>query len=186
MKRHAASLLAILVLGVAAQAEITITPSEPTTDDEIQVTVSRWTSTGGYAINGMTFRMLGDTIYVDIFWRTPGFGEAVTQATVLHEETESLGKLAAGVYKVLVTHRGLNALTESASFAVSADQNAEPDPVTEPACDCICHRWPQFFAGRVCPLCGCSGEEEEQQPAPAIEIPSFFNRPQNLNIAWPW
>ena len=183
MKKHAIAVLAILTLGVAARADISITPSEPTPDDEIQITVSRWTSTGGYNINGTTCRMLGDTIYLDLYWRTPGFGEIVTSAIVLHEETESVGKLAAGMYKVSVTHLGLNAPTESASFTVSLNQSAEPAPSEEPICDCICHRCPQFFAGRACPFCGCVGPEPE---APESGIPSFFSHLLNLNITLPW
>jgi len=182
MKRHALVVLALLTLGATAQANITITPTEPTPDDEVEVTVSHWTNTGGYRIDAMTCRILGNTIYLDLYWETPSLGSVVTQATVLHEQTRSLGKLAPGTYTVRVSHRNLNALGESADFTVAQEQDAEapePDGPSAFPSDCICQRWPQFFAGRTCPFCGRTVEEQTDGG-----FPSLFVHPQHLTLSW--
>lgn len=168
MKSHTLAVLAILAVCATTQGKISLTPSDPTANDEIEVTVSRWTNTGGYHIDDMTAHVFGSLIYVDLFWSVPSPGTPVTQACMLHEQTVSLGTLDAGMYKLRVTHRGMNVPAESTSFTVSPSQTAEPDPTSEPACDCICHRWPQMFAGRVCPFCGCGDQDTPDDGTPSL------------------
>ena len=108
---------------------------------------------------------------VDLFWTTPSPGTPVTHALVHHKRTVSLGTLRPGLYTLWITHRGLNAPSESTSFTVTAGSTGG----VEPACDCFCHRWPQLFAGRTCPYCGC--------PAPPAQnpgLPSLFDRLRDL------
>lgn len=164
MRRQAWIVTALLALGTAAQAEIAVTPSQPTLEDEVRVKVSHWTNTGGYHIDAAEARILGGLIYIDLFWTVPGPGTPVTQAFVLHERTVALGELDAGRYTVRVTHHGLNVPAESVSFTVSRDQTPEP----EPACDCKCHLWTRFFTGRPCPFCPCDGQDPIDDGTPSL------------------
>ncbi len=177
MKRYAWVVTAILALCTAAQGEISITPSEPTSQDEVQVTVSRWTNTGGYHIDDVTAQVVGNLIQLDLFWTTPSPGSIVTQAFVLHKRTLSLGQLSPGIYTVRVTHHGMRDGMESAFFTVSDSPAAGEDGT----CDCICHRWPQMFAGRTCPFCGCAAQD-----APDNGSDSLFDRLRNRMTLWPW
>lgn len=161
---HVLAAAAVLALGVAARGEITITPSEPTEQDAVHVTVSRWTNTGGYNIENVTTAIMDSLIQVDLFWTTPRPGAPVTQALVHHKRTVSLGTLRPGLYKMLVAHRGLSVPSESASFTVSAGPPTDANPV----CDCFCHRWPEYFAGRTCPYCGCPGQPAQNPGRPTL------------------
>lgn len=37
----------------------------------------------------------------------------------------------------------------------NADSVCDVDAAPAETCDCFCHRWQAFFAGRPCPFCGC-------------------------------
>ena len=118
MRRCTFPLLIVLGVCASARATITITPSEPTPSDEVWVTVSYWMPTGGYSIDHVVRRNVGGVFRLDLYWNTPAPGEVVTQACVLHEHTECLGKLFPGGYMVQVIHHGINNLGESQSFRV--------------------------------------------------------------------
>lgn len=180
MRRCAWMAAAILALCTTVQAAITITPSEPTDQDEIQVTVSHWTNTGGYSINNITTRVMGSLIQIDLFWTTPRPGSAVTQAFVQHQRTASLGRLSPGLYKVRVLHYGLSVPSESASFTVTAGSQA-PNPQPNPHCDCFCHAWGHLFRSGACPLCGCSGLD-----IPDYSTPNPFDLFRNRLPLLPW
>ncbi len=181
MKRYVFVLTAaaISALCTTARSEITVTPSEPTIQDEVQVTVSRWTNTGGYHIDDMTVRVTGTFIQMDLFWSTPAPGTGVTMAFVLHERTHSLGQLSPGLYTVRATHHGIRGWGDSASFVVSDPEAGDgdcPDEGEEDSCGCICHLWPQMFAGKVCPFCGCGGQNNSDDE-------SLFDRIRN-RMSW--
>jgi hypothetical protein len=118
MRRCTFLLLTVLGVCASARATITITPSEPTPSDEVWVTVSYWMPTGGYSIDHVVRRNVGGVFRLDLYWNTPAPDAVVTQACVLHEHTECLGKLFPGGYMVQVIHHGINNLGESQSFRV--------------------------------------------------------------------
>lgn len=138
MKRYGFLLWLVLGIGTLAWAEIRITPDEPTTSNEIYVTVSFQAPTGGYGIDNVTVQRQGRQFWVDVYLHGAAPGAMVTQATQLHEHTESLGRLGSGQYTVHVTYRGVELPDDSVSFNVSPsghdpDGGGSPGGSGEPA-----------------------------------------------------
>lgn len=138
-----------------------ISPEEPTSSDEIILTVSRWMPTSGYALETTTVRIEGYDIWVDFVIHPPAPGTCVCMAFCQTDGTTSLGCLDPGTYTVHVRREG-GQYTEALTFTVSQAPPKETvwdrlggwsslDAVGE----CICQRWPAMFEGRPCPFCGC-------------------------------
>lgn len=160
------------------QDRTSISPAEPTPEDEIILTISRWANTGGYSLEITDVRIEGDEIWVDFVLHCPGPSAFVTHAFTRNDDSASLGRLEPGTYTLYTSQDG-GAYGAALTFTVyveAPDGSSENSPdddsgidegvaqghvpplvINVPAqtCDCICHRWPALFSGRPCPFCGC-------------------------------
>jgi hypothetical protein len=183
MKRMLLMGLAILGFAISCEGDIIVSPSAPTSVDSVKITVYASVGSGGYAINDVTARVDANTITLDVFWSVPGPGAMVTLMFEEHGFAKWVGRLPPGTYTVEVIHHVLGR-TESASFIVTPGNPGSAPPAdpaegidslaiilqrnsrhiislpvsSPPSCDCFCHKWPQLFAGRACPFCGCGGQ----------------------------
>jgi len=145
MKRHALLLLTVLVFGAAASAQwghtlmtpppnmgetkISISPAQPTTMDEVFVTVCGWTPAANYGVYDTGLRIEAGEIWLDLYWNAPGVGGAAFSP---YEYTKSLGRLAAGTYTLHVTNRGLSGTASTEFTVLGYDAPVAPVIVLDP------------------------------------------------------
>lgn len=137
-----------------------ISPAEPTSSDEIILTVSRWMPSSGYGLEITAVCIEGHDIWVDFVIHSPAPGTTVCHLVWQTDGTTSLGYLAPGTYTLYVRREG-GPYTEALTFTVlqivpsqTIDGRLTGWNGSAPTGDCICQRWPALFAGRPCPFCG--------------------------------
>ena len=95
-----------VTLAVTTWVEISFTPSMPTPQDEVVVTIAGWKQVADYVADHVEVRTEGREIFVDIYWIS---GPLPPNLWVLknYEITRSLGTFEPGTYTVHVTNRGM-------------------------------------------------------------------------------
>lgn len=189
----------ILALGISGQAcaktgmwssmgetsSIEISPAQPTSSDEVYVTVSRVVPSSGYSVEITEVCIEGDQIWLAVITHRPGPGIQSQQAFTWRDHTRSLGQLGPGTYTVYVGDYATGSYDDSLSFTVT---NAGSDVLddgagthTEGFSNCICQRWPALFAGRPCPFCG----RDSSDPSDSGNAGSLLDGlRQRLGIFW--
>jgi hypothetical protein len=146
MRRCTQALVLVLALSTVTQAYhitgISVSPTNPTPNDSISVTVSGWKPATNYSIQRSVANVVGRTIMIDIYWQNPGCGgQVVTNYT----RTESIGKRSSGAYTVsvrsylncAVVDRMTKAFTVAASCGCSCPCHTSPSLMW--LCHCHCH-----------------------------------------------
>jgi len=122
MGRHAAWLALVLVFSTTAWgyyiSDVTVSPTNPTTQTPVTVTVTGNAPATNYHLDHVDRSQIGNFIFLDMYWTSTDNGGMVL---VPYTHDESLGTLAAGRYTVYVRsyYNSLIRQTESVSFSVS-------------------------------------------------------------------
>lgn len=83
--------------------KVTVTPSDPTTMDAIQVEVKCWVPSSSYGVDDADITRQGNRITLDLHWTGSGIG---AQAYTWQTYTTSLGSLTAGTHVLNVWNSG--------------------------------------------------------------------------------
>jgi hypothetical protein len=122
MGRHAVGLALVLVLSTTTWgyyiSNVTVSPSNPTTQTPVTVTVTGNAPATNYHLDSVNRWQLGNFIFLDMYWSSTDNGG---MALVPYTHDESLGTLAAGNYTVYVRsfYNSLVRESKSVSFSVS-------------------------------------------------------------------
>jgi hypothetical protein len=127
-------LFLLLVLIVAALSRtvwghcisaVSVSPANPAVPAPVKIVVEGNVPAMSCRLNGTGFRRLNNTLLLDMYWRSTGYG-GVAVAPYRHEQP--VGPLAAGRYKVMVRSicDGLTREMEETSFTVSYPVGIQP------------------------------------------------------------
>lgn len=140
MKRSV--LLFLVALGINTPSwgyhitEVSVTPTNPGSSDEVSVTVSGWKPASNYGLDHADFRIVGSFVTLDMYWHSEGCG---AQVVTSYAETKNLGRLSPASYTLCVRSwlNGRICETASKSFRVVASSGSYSN-----RCGCLpCHWW---------------------------------------------